>query len=113
MHQISFSFFQRGITPEREITLTRKENAYQLFFHEESIYEISKPLHAQFLTNGRTTNIMPVNFFEVGGIINKVGGVGGSWDLAPNQEASNILETQIKWKYMYLLNNETDYFLLI
>ena len=36
-------FFQRGITPERDITRTRKKNAGQLFFHEESMYEISKP----------------------------------------------------------------------
>ena len=35
--------FQRGITPERNITRTRKKNVRQLFFHEESIYEISKP----------------------------------------------------------------------
>ena len=34
--------FQRGITPEREITLTRK-NMRQLCFPEESMYEISKP----------------------------------------------------------------------
>ena len=35
-------FFQRGKTPERERTLTRK-NMCQLFCHEESIDEISKP----------------------------------------------------------------------
>ena len=40
-------FIQRGITPEREITQTKKKkkkkkNVRQIFFHEESIYEISK-----------------------------------------------------------------------
>ena len=53
MHQISFSFFQRGITPERETTQTRKKkNLCQLFVHEESIYEISKPYHARFIRYG-------------------------------------------------------------
>ena len=53
MHQISFGFYSMGITPEREITRTRKKkNVHQIFFHEESIYEISKPLYAWFLTNG-------------------------------------------------------------
>ena len=41
---ISFWFFQRDITLERDITQTRKKKKTgQLFFHEESIYEISKP----------------------------------------------------------------------
>ena len=42
--------FRRGITPEREITRTKKKKkkkkkqyVCQLFFHEESMYEISKP----------------------------------------------------------------------
>ena len=29
--------------PEREVTRTKKKNMGQLFFYEESIYEISKP----------------------------------------------------------------------
>ena len=47
-----FWFFQRGTTPEREITRTRKNNMGQLFFHEESIYEISKPYYALFIRYG-------------------------------------------------------------
>ena len=47
----SFWFFQMDITPEKEITQTNsrkgdnsdKKKTCQLFFHEESIYEISKP----------------------------------------------------------------------
>ena len=31
MHQISFGFFQRGITPEREITRTRKKRVSTIF----------------------------------------------------------------------------------
>ena len=49
-----FWFYQRGITPEREITRSRKKKC-QLLFSEESIYKISKPYHAWFLTNERTT----------------------------------------------------------
>ena len=49
------SDFQRGLTPEREITRTRKKkNVCQVLFHEESKYEISKPYHAWFSTNGQT-----------------------------------------------------------
>ena len=44
-------FFQRGITAEKEITRTRK-NMDQLFFHEKSIYEISKPQHARSVRYG-------------------------------------------------------------
>ena len=40
--RFSSDFFQRGITLERETIRTRK-NTGQLFFHEESIYAISKP----------------------------------------------------------------------
>ena len=44
----------------------------QLFFDEESIYEISKP-YLKFVMDGRTEKpktICPFNFFKVGGIIN-------------------------------------------
>ena len=48
MHQISFTFFQRGITPERVITQTRKKK--------------------RFLTNRRMDNpklVCSRNFFEM------------------------------------------------
>ena len=40
-------FFQSAITQERGKILTRKK-CCQLFFHEKTIHEISKPYHAQF-----------------------------------------------------------------
>ena len=52
-----------------------KKNTGQLFFDEESIYEISKP-YLKFVMDGRTDArmdkpkaICPFNFFKVGGII--------------------------------------------
>ena len=41
--KISFWLHQSGLIPEREITRTRKKIMDQLFCHEESIYEVSKP----------------------------------------------------------------------
>ena len=59
------------MTPEREITRTRN-NVRQLLFHEESIDERTDiRMHGD--TDVRTHNpkpICPVNFFEVGGMIN-------------------------------------------
>ena len=55
----------------------KKHKTGLLYFHEESIYDISKPLHAWYasksVTNGRMgtvkqKQICPLNFFEVGGI---------------------------------------------
>ena len=43
--KISFWFFQKGITPEREITWTTKKL-------REAIYDISKPQHARFIRHG-------------------------------------------------------------
>ena len=85
MHQISFWFFQRGITPEGEITRTRKKNVCLLFFHEEFHVWHFKTLASTVLdertdgrTDARTHNlkpICPVNFFEAGGIITQIVGV--------------------------------------
>ena len=41
--KISSIFFQWAIILERGTILTGEKNMCQLFFHEESIYEISKP----------------------------------------------------------------------
>ena len=77
MHQIPFWFFQRGITPEREITWTRKKHVSAIFPWGIHIWYF-KTLACTVLderTDGRTDRwmhnlkpICPVNFFEVGGI---------------------------------------------
>ena len=72
MHQISFGFFQRGITSEREKTRTRKKHASAIFpwviliwnFKILALMVLDKRTDRQPETN------MPVNFFKVGGIIN-------------------------------------------
>ena len=64
--------FQRGITPERETTRTRKKNVSNIFPWGIHIWNF-KTLACMVLerTKGWTHNpkpICPVNFFEVGGI---------------------------------------------
>ena len=79
MHQISFWFFQRGITPEREITWTRKKRRSAIFPWGIHIWNfktlactVHKIWHAlKELTHVRMDNrkpICPLNFSEVGGI---------------------------------------------
>ena len=63
-------FFQRGITPEREITQTRKKNVPTIFPWGIHIWNF-KTLACTVLDERRTDNpkpICPVNFFKVGGI---------------------------------------------
>ena len=43
-------FIQRGITPEREITRTRKKTCVKYFFHEESIYK-NPSMHGSWRTD--------------------------------------------------------------
>ena len=43
MHQISFGFFSKGHISREGNNSNKKKNTDQLFFHEESIHEISKP----------------------------------------------------------------------
>ena len=73
MHQILFRFFQRGITPEREITWTRKKMCVK-YFSMRNPYMKFQILACTVLerTDACTHNpkpICPVNFFEVGGKI--------------------------------------------
>ena len=85
MHQISFQFFQRGITPERAIARTRKKHGSAIFPWGIHIWNfkalaclIHKIWHAsKSVTNEQTDRctdnpkpICHVNFFEVGGIKN-------------------------------------------
>ena len=86
---ISFGFFQRGITPEREITRTRKKNVLYYFSMRNPYMKFQNPsMHGFWRTDGRTDarthartdNPKPIcsrSFFEVGGIINTT--VGHSW----------------------------------
>ena len=79
MHQISLFFFQRGITPEREITQTRqkknkkKKRVSAIFSMRNPYMKFQNPsMHVFWQTEERTDNpkpICPINFFEVGGII--------------------------------------------
>ena len=65
------SDFFKGHNSRKGDNSDKKKNTGQLFFHEESIYEISKRQRAQFSMNGRMDNPKPIcsrNFFEVGGI---------------------------------------------
>ena len=50
--KISFWFFQRGITPEREITRSRIKTRVSYFSMRNPIYEISKPWHARLIRYG-------------------------------------------------------------
>ena len=69
----SFWFFQRVITPEREITLTTKKMCVSYFSMRNPYMKFQNPsMHGFLRTEARTDNpkpICPVNFFEVGGII--------------------------------------------
>ena len=56
--------FSKGHNSRKGDNSDKKKKGCQLFFHEESIYEISKPYHAQFLMNGSMdgqpeTNMLP------------------------------------------------------
>ena len=77
-YKISLWTFKRGITPQWEIIQSLKKNMCQLFFYEESIYEISKP-YLNFWMDAWTDGLMegstnepkaicPFNFSKVGGI---------------------------------------------
>ena len=76
MHQISFCFFQRGITPEREITRTRKKKCVNYSSMRNPYMKIQNhSMHGFWPTDAwthtRTHNPKPIcsrNFFEVGGI---------------------------------------------
>ena len=85
MHRISFWFFQRGITPERETTRSNKKKRVSAIF-PWGIHIWNFKWHARFIRygihvpNGRTHGRTPacthnpkpiclVNFFEVGGLI--------------------------------------------
>ena len=79
MHQMSFGCYSKGHNSRKGDNLDKKKNVCQIFFHEESIHEISKPQHARFLngqmlakTDAWTHNlkpICPINFFEAGDIV--------------------------------------------
>ena len=43
MHQISFRFYSKGHNSRKTDNSDKKKNVCQIFFHEESTYEISKP----------------------------------------------------------------------
>ena len=69
MPQISFWFFQRGITTEREITWTRKKCVSAIFPWRIHVWNFKTLACTVF--DERTHNpksICPINFFEVGGI---------------------------------------------
>ena len=79
--KISFWFFRRGITPEREITRTRKKYGSAIFpwgIHIWNFKTIACTVHkiwyaSKSVTNGHMDNpkpICPLNFFEVRGIKN-------------------------------------------
>ena len=79
MHQISFRFFQRGISPEREIIRTRKTTRVKYFSMRNPYMKFQNPsMHGSWTDgrthahmDGRTHNpkpICPINFSEVGGI---------------------------------------------
>ena len=69
IHQISFWFFSRDITPEKEITRTRKKRYVDYFSMRNPYMKFQNPsMHGSWRTDGRTHNpkpICPVNFFEV------------------------------------------------
>ena len=44
--------FSKGHNSRKEDNSEKKKKRAQLFFHEESIYEISKPKHARFIRYG-------------------------------------------------------------
>ena len=68
-------FFQRGITPEREITWTRKKMCISYFSMRNPCMKFqNSSMHSSWQTDGCTHDpkpICPVNFFEVGGITNR------------------------------------------
>ena len=69
----SISFFQRGITPEREIARTRKKTCVKYFPMRNPYIKFQNPSMHSSCTDGRTDghttrNPYAVNFFEVGGI---------------------------------------------
>ena len=74
MHQILFGFFQRGITPEREISRTRKKRVSNIFPRgiHTCIWNFKTLTYTVLeLTDAQTDNPKPIcscNFFEVGGI---------------------------------------------
>ena len=69
--------FSKGHNSRKGDNWDKKKNVYQIFFHEESIYEIYS-MHGSCTDgwmDGQMHNpkpICPVNFFEVGGIIRAV-----------------------------------------
>ena len=55
MHQISFRFFQRGTTPEMEITRTRKEMCVSYFSMRNLCMKFQNPsMHGSCRTDGWT-----------------------------------------------------------
>ena len=77
MHQISFWFFQRGVTPEREITRTRNKRVSAIFpwgihlwnFKTLACIVLDERMHARTDACIHSPKpICPVNFFKVGDI---------------------------------------------
>ena len=74
MHQILFWYFQKGITPETEITRTRKKMCVKYFSMRNPYMKFQNPSITVLdeWTDGHTHNpkpICPVNFYEVGGMM--------------------------------------------
>ena len=110
MHQISFGFFQRGITPEREITRTRNKMCVKYFSMRNPYMKFQNPSMHGSWTNGRThahtdgrahnpKPICPVNFFEVGGITTTI---------PIPQTSLYILRWNVKWKLTIFIKQSED-----